>query len=105
MSTGIQPLAYGRLLTTVSAQILPANPTRKGLMFFNASLVAIAVCPSMAVDTAGLLVPLAAGINGAGSLTLQPTGFVILDEFEPTSAWNGIAASGTDNALTVWEFS
>lgn len=104
MTTALNPIAYARLLTTVSTQVLPSNPTRSGLVFFNCSRsVSIAFCPAFTVDSNGTPVALAAVVDGAGSLTLQPTGFAVLDEFNVTAAWNAIAASGVDNPLTIWE--
>jgi len=102
--TALLPLTYALTLTTSSVQILPANPTRKGVAFSNPGPNSVAVCP--AVGNAGQAV--AAVINGAGSITILPGGLLLVPQNTwpdavATCAWNAIASGGS-TPFTAWEF-
>jgi hypothetical protein len=76
-------------------------------MFVNPSAsVAVAICTALVNQgTNGVYIGLATGtavINGAGSITLAPGDKFIIDTFNCTCAWNGIAA-GAGGILTVLE--
>jgi hypothetical protein len=106
-NTAAFPVSYGTTVGTTSGLVLPANPARVGLMFANPSAsVAVAICPAMVNQgTNGVYTGLATGtavINGAGSITLAPGDKFIIDTFNCTSAWNGIAG-GAGGVLTVLE--
>ena len=105
MTTQLLPLAYAITLGTSSVQIVPANPGRRGIIFYNGSANTVAVCPAFQFNGQAL----AAAINGAGSISIVPMGILTI----PGSgipggaaigtAWNGIA-SGVSTAFTAWEF-
>lgn len=108
LSTQANPNAFGTTVATTSGPALPANPTRAGLMFYNASSgVAIAVCPALVnMGTLGVYTSFATGvaaINGAGSITLQPGDKFIIDNLSASTAWNAIA-SGAGGQLTALEW-
>jgi|GEM_PF-3899415 len=106
------PFTYPQTIGTSSASILPADNSRKKLIFHNPNDAAkIAVCPvgpnRLANSSAALIV---AVINGAGCLTLLPyqtqevTGSVTGGQQGAIgSAWVGIA-SAPGSAITIYEF-
>src|SRR5271170_2855149 len=101
------PVSWGTTVPTTSVSVLPANPSRQGLMFINASSgVTIAICPvQLNAGINGVYTGFAAStavINGAGSVTMNPGDKFIIDTFNCTCAWNGIAA-GAGGLLTVFE--
>ena len=101
------PVGWGTTVGTVSQPAIPNNPSRKGLIFINASVgSAIAICPAQVnVGTNGVYTsptPGIAAINGAGSITMQPGDKFIIETFNVTSAWNCIAG-GAAGVLTILE--
>lgn len=77
-----------------SAQAVPQNLSRGGIIFKNESATAsIAICPS----SFG-----AAALNTAGSITLAPGGSITIDNVRTVDSFNAIA-SVAGAALTVWE--
>ena len=106
-STAALPGGYGTTVGIVSGPVLPANPSRGGLIFVNPSaFVAIAICPGLvSLGQNGVYTGFSTGIaviNGAGSITLQPGDKFIIDNLACTSAWNGVA-SGPGGILTILE--
>jgi hypothetical protein len=105
MTTLLTPFGYALSIGTTSIGILPQNPSRKAVMFFNASANTIAICPTL--TTSGAALP--AAINGPGSINILNGGLLILPqqgwpvETGVGAAFNAIA-SGPTSALTVWEF-
>lgn len=105
MTTAATPFGYSLTVGTVSAQILPPNPSRKALLFFNGSNNTVSVCPALTPGGAAL----AAVVNGAGSISiLSGGGFLMLPQpgwpdIGLGSAFNAIA-SGANTPFTVWEF-
>jgi hypothetical protein len=105
MTTLLTPFAYVLTVGTSSVQILPQNPSRKAVMFFNPSSNTIAVCPALTASGAAL----PAAVNGPGSINIITGGLLILPqqgwpvETGVGAAFNAIA-SGPVSALTVWEF-
>lgn len=102
--TQTSPLAYSFLLGTASAQILPFNPTRRGIMFYNPGPNTVAVCPAVN-NTGGAN---AAAISGAGSLTILPMNVLVIPpvpwvDAACSVAWNGVA-SGANTPFTAFEF-
>ncbi len=82
-------------LGTASIPILTANPSRRGVIFHNPGSVNIGVCPSN----------LTAAI-GAGSIIILPGAEVQIlgnRRIKINCAWNGIAASSSNNDLTMLE--
>lgn len=80
-------------LGTGSVQVLAADPNRSGVLFANPGTNVAAVCPSN----------LAASI-GAGSIIILPGDskrIIGNDRVRINCAWNGIAQSGANNALTA----
>lgn len=118
MGTNTLPVGWAVTVGQTNQLVLGANPTRTGLVFICAGLVAVAICPAtvaaIASGTApatlalnsggpvGLQAPGVAAINGAGSITMQPGDKFIIDNLACSCAWNGIAA-GAGGALTVLE--
>jgi hypothetical protein len=105
MTTQSTPFGYALTIGTASVQILPVNPSRKALMFFNPSNNTVSVCPALAPNGAAL----AAVVNGAGSISiLSGGGFLMLPQpgwpdLGMGSAFNAVA-SGAGTLFTVWEF-
>jgi hypothetical protein len=98
------PLTYALTIGTSSTQVLPGNPARKGVVFFNPGPNSIAVCPS--TNNTGATVP--AVINGAGSITILPGGMLTVPPVPwidgvVTCAWNAIGG-GAASPFTAWEF-
>jgi hypothetical protein len=86
-----------------SVTVVSSNPSRAGLYVFNPGAVVIWVCPSLSNN--GL--PLAAAVAGSGSIPIQPQqGYMFgPPSFPPfTQGMNAIAASGTTNPISIWEF-
>lgn len=92
------PLGSGVLLGNASATVIGPNPVRRGISFHNPGTVLLALCPANLVAA-----------NGAGSIILLP-GATKTFLAKPKSrirvncGWNGIAATGSNNPLTVLEF-
>jgi hypothetical protein len=87
------PVDTATALATSSIPILSADPNRRGVIFINASLVDIAVCPSNLV-----------AIVGAGSIVVPAGGEARIlgnRRVKINCAWNGISASGSGNQLTA----
>jgi hypothetical protein len=106
------PYTYPLTIGTSSVTILPANPSRKKVIFHNPNDTAkIAVCPvgpTRAVGGSQSLI--VAVINGAGCITLLPYDRAEISGSTASgpqqsmgSAWVGIASAGA-SALTVLEF-
>src|SRR5262249_20957812 len=91
------PKGSSALLGTASASVIGANAQRRGITFHNPGTGRLAVCPAN----------LAAAI-GPGSIILLP-GQTRTYMAKPRSrirvncGWNGIAASGASNPLTILE--
>src|SRR3974377_1817158 len=106
MGTILSPFCYTLTLGVASAQILPQNPSRKGLIFFNPSANTVSICPAVNATGANQ----AAVLNGAGSFWVLSGGGMLglpqpgwPDSVSIGSAFNGIA-SGASTPFTVWEF-
>lgn len=84
------------LLATGSLQIIGANAARRGLRFFNPSDVIIYICPANINAVIGQGIPI---VPGGGPVDMIGDGKLI----NYNSAWNGIAASGSNKPLTVLE--
>jgi hypothetical protein len=102
------PFDYPPTLSATPVQVLPVNPIRRRIIFFNPSATAaIAFCPSQ-VTRAGAT--FACAVNGSGSITLLPLASFVLDGGTPQgpplamgSAWFGVASTSGVGA-TVLEF-
>jgi hypothetical protein len=106
------PYVYPLTIGTSSTSILPANNTRKKLIFHNPNDTAkVAVCPIGPNRTAQSPQALVTAlVNGPGCITILP-----YDRIEITgasasgqqqsmgTAWVGIASAGA-SALTIYEF-
>jgi hypothetical protein len=106
------PYTYPQTIGTSSVTILPANTSRKKVIFHNPNDTAkIAVCPVGPARAAGSSQSLiVAVINGAGCITLLPYQTIEVSGGTPSgpqqqmgSAWVGIA-SAPGAALTIWEW-
>jgi hypothetical protein len=86
-------------LTTVSSQVLAADPVRHGILFHNPGMVNKRVAPSnMALA------------GGAGGIVIfAQSDWLLLDQgederFNINSAWNAVTDNNADPALTIWNF-
>jgi hypothetical protein len=89
--------------SSASVAVAAVNPSRIGLYVFNPGTVAIWVCPFLSNNGQ----PLAAAVGAAGSIIIQPQqGFMFGPPgFPPfTQGMNAIAASGTTNPISLWEY-
>ena len=101
------PVSWGTTVGTVSQPAIPGNPSRKGLIFNNASVgVPIAIAPAQTnLGVNGVYTnPTAsvAVINGAGCITMQPGDKFIIDTLNCTAAWVAVAG-GAGGVLTILE--
>jgi hypothetical protein len=107
-TTIAQPLGWGTTIGLTSQPILPANPTRQGLIFINSSLTTIAICPANVIIGALGVYPTGpapvgvAAINSPGSITMLPNDKFIIDNIACTCAWNGISG-GAGGGITILE--
>lgn len=105
MTTQNVPLVYNLTLGVTSVQILPTNPSRKALLFFNPSSNTVSVCPALGIN--GQQVP--AVVNGAGSITIFSGGLLSIpqggwpENMGLGAAFNAIA-SGANTPFSIWEF-
>jgi hypothetical protein len=108
----VPPYTYPLTIGTSSVTVLPANTTRKKVIFHNPNDTAkIAVCPigpNRASGSAQTLI--VAVINGAGCITILPYDRLEVSGGTPSgpqqamgSAWVGIASAGA-SSLTIWEW-
>lgn len=114
-TTALAPNGYGAVVGTTSGMVVPPNPSRGGLMFFNNGSVQIAVCPDRLVvqPSAGAAYPTTnpfptggvAAIGGSGSINLAPGQSITLDNLAASGQWNGISAGPGNGVLTILEFS
>jgi hypothetical protein len=85
-------------LTTASLSVLGANPTRKGVIFYNPNAsIAVWICPATVTAVA----------NGAGCIGLQAADSFVCSTsqgFSCSSAWNAIAASSSSVKLTILDY-
>jgi hypothetical protein len=103
------PYSYPRTVGTASVQVLPANNTRKRVVFVNPNATAIvSVCPVTSRVNSGTVT---CTLNGAGSIPLLPYASIQFDGLGgppgpvapiPT-AWNAIADT-PESALSVYEW-
>lgn len=97
------PTVYTPTVGAVSAQVIPANLTRRGLFVFNPGNVVIWICP--ATNNAGMAVP--AVIGGAGSIPIQPQqGLMLGDDGSTPPFTNALVAIASPGGqpFTIWEF-
>lgn len=99
------PYVYDAQVTTAPSQIIIANPARRSITFCNPNAsISVAVCPVVQRRTAATLT---CAFNGRGSVTIPATMCFSLQQppgsaVPLSTAWNGVAASGTAN-ITVFE--
>ena len=105
MTTALLPICYQPSVGVTGAQIVPQNPSRKALLFFNPSANTVTIFP--ALNSSGQ--PPAVALNGAGGISVLSGGMLALpqggwpDNIGLGSAWLAIA-SGASTPFTVWEF-
>jgi len=106
-TTALIPVGWGTTVGTTAQLVLPANPTRTGLIWFNPSAVSISIWPaSTNIGVLGVFPgfsttnTIAAG--GAGSITIATNAYLIIDNMACSCAWNGIAAA-SGGSITVLE--
>jgi hypothetical protein len=94
----IAPWDYPPMLSTTPQQVLPLNPVRRRIIFFNPSATAlIAFCPSQVTREGATF---ACAVHGSGSIMLLPLASFVLDGGTPQgpplsmgSAWFGVSTS------------
>ena len=105
MTTATTPYTYALTVGVTSQQILPVNPSRKAVIFFNPSPNTVSVCPVTTAQGAAQ----AAVLNGAGSISILSGGGMLVlpqggwPDIGLGSAFNAIA-SGPNTPFTCWEF-
>lgn len=113
-TTNALPIGWGTTIGTVSQPVLPANPTRTGLQFYNVGTIPVAICPAnVNIGSLGAYPSLPSGtpppvgvaaIGTAGSITMQPGDKLIIDNLPCSCGWNGIAATtGGLGQITILE--
>jgi hypothetical protein len=118
MTTEARPLTYLCVLSTTPANIMPVNPSRKGLIFFNPSNNTVAVAPAFGTTFTGGAFNIPMGtigpvlgvmvVGGVGTISILPGGMLSIPqagwpEVGMGAAWNAVA-SGPNTYFTVWEF-
>jgi len=119
MTTELRPLAYLCLVGTSAINILPINPSRKGLLFYNPSANTVSVAPFFGATFTGGAFGIPPGqtglfasimsVNGPGTVSILSGGMLSIpqpgwgDTVGLGAAWNAIA-SGPNTNFTVWEF-
>lgn len=98
------PFAYALTVGLTSVQVLPSNPTRRGVTFYNPGPNTVAVCPALNNSQQAQ----AAVVNGAGSISILPMNVLVMPpvawpDAAATCAWNAIA-SGANSPFTAFEF-
>src|SRR3974377_1230548 len=105
MTTQLNPITYALTLSTSSVLVLPANPSRRALIFYNASNNLISVTPTIS-NTGNPVNAMIGGPgciavpSGGGSLILPQPGW---DSVGLGAAFNGIA-SAPNTPFAIWEF-
>jgi len=84
------------LVGTASVPAIGANPSRRGVRFFNPGTVTLFICPANQAAVIGQGIPI---LPGGGPVDMIGDGALI----NYNSGWNVIAASGSNNPLTVLE--
>lgn len=94
--TNPSPIGTYPVVGTSAAQVIGANPVRRGIIFANPSnSVILYLAPVGTVIAAGVGVPLLPGA------VFQ----IMADEnVQVNCAWQAVAASGASNNLTILEF-
>jgi len=105
MTTQLNPITYVLTLGTSSVAVLPANPSRRALIFYNASNNLISVTPAFSNTGAAVTAVIGgpgciAVPSGGGSLILPQPGW---DSVGIGAAFNGIA-SAPGTPFAIWEF-
>lgn len=84
-------------LGTTAAQVIAADPVRRGIVFHNPGNVVIRIAPANV-----------ALVSGSGGIVIYPqSDFILLDDnplFNVNCAWNAVADSGSNNTLTIFNF-
>lgn len=82
--------------TAPALQVIAADTNRQYLYFFNPTAVVISIGVVNTITTAGAA--------GAGIVSLQPGGSHVYEGRKVAgNAFFAVAASGSNNALTIWE--
>lgn len=84
------------LVGTASIAAIGPNPNRRGLRFYNPSAVVMYICPANIAAVIGQGIPILAG---GGPVDMIGDGELI----NYNSGWNVIAATGSNNPLTILE--
>lgn len=84
---------------TTAALAISGNPSRKKITFHNPGTINVYVAPTVSATGAALSPTLSAL---AGTFIIFPGGLLIIDG-ECQTAWQALAASGTNNPLTIME--
>jgi hypothetical protein len=103
------PWDYPPTLGPTPQQVLPIDPIRRRIIFFNPSATAtVAFCPSQVTRAS---VPFTCAVHGSGSITLAPLASFVLDGGTPQgpplamgAAWFGVStAAGVPSTALEFE--
>ena len=102
-SNGGKTYVFNSVTNTGNIVVAPINPTRRRITFVNPSTTVILyVSMTTAIDpilgTASSLIPTVASLGG--TLPVYPGSYVTIDG-DCQCQWQALAASGTNNPLTV----
>ena len=90
------PTASIALVSTVSIQVIGSSIARRGVIFFNPGTVTLYVTPGNIPAVIGQGVPI---LPGAQQPFINSSDNII----QYLCSWNAIAASGSNNVLTIFE--
>lgn len=95
---------YGyNAVSTTPAEVAPANPQRQKITFHNPGTVDLYIAPVL-IQTTGLSVAFSPTTSALGGCFLvYANGGALAIEGECQGAWQALAASGSDNSLTVMD--
>lgn len=90
----LSPFGATGILGTTSALVIGPDVTRRGVRFFNPGTVMLYICPSNIPAVVGQGIPI---FPGGGPVDMIGDGKLI----NYNCGWNGIAASGSSNPITL----
>lgn len=92
----VSPNGSTVLVGTSSTAAIGTNANRRGLRFYNPGTVELYICPANQAAVAGQGIPI---LPGGGPVDMIGDGELL----NYNSGWNAIAASGSNNPLTILE--
>lgn len=99
-ASGGKVYAYNAI-STAASQVAPANPSRQRISFHNPGTINLYVAPTTALNAAGSAVTLTPTLGALGGTLLVFPGAIVVVEGECQGAWQALAASSSNNPMTV----